>query len=175
MRGKPRCMEEKQNAIEAVISWLEQYRENEEEIDGQLERLERLESRMQGISAQVLTGMPRSPSASTDRMADMLSQKEDLEQTINDAVLLQKTERVKIEAVLKRSCKPEEKSVIRMRYIDKSEWKDVMYMLYGGKQDFLDREDSYERRMYRKRDSALQKMARYLEETGQLNTVIPAI
>lgn len=167
-------MEDKQYDVDAVIAWLDQYRDTEEEIDGQIERLERLESRMQGISAQVLTGMPRSSSASTDRMADMLSQKEDLEKSINEAVKQQSLERVRIESVLKKSCKPEEKSVIRMRYIDRSEWEDVLDMLYGGKPDFLEKEDSYERRMYRKRESALWKMARYLEETGQLNIAISA-
>lgn len=168
-------MEEKQYNVDAVIAWLDRYRDTEEEIDGQIERLERLESRMQGISAQVLTGMPRSSSASTDRMADMLSQKEELEKSINEAVKQQSMERVRIESVLKKSCKPEEKSVIRMRYIDRSEWDDVLDMLYGGKPDFLEKEDSYERRMYRKRESALWKMARYLEDTRQLNIAIPAI
>ena len=167
-------MEEKQYYVDAVREWLDQYLDTEKEIDGQIERLERLESRMQGISAQVLTGMPRSPSASTDRMADMLSQKEELEQEIKDAVSQQGLVRTKIETILKRSCKSEEKSVIRMRYIDRSEWKEVLDMMYGGKPDFLDREDSYERRMYRKHDSAILNMARYLEDTGQLNTAISA-
>ena len=167
-------MEVKQCDVEAVREWLEQYLDTEEEIDGQIERLERLESKMKGISAQVLTGMPRSPSASTDRMADMLSQKDDLERSIKDAVSQQGLIRVKIEAILKKSCKPEEKTVIRMRYIDRSEWNEVLDMMFGNKPDFLDREDSYKRRMYRKHESAILNMARYLTETGQLNTAISA-
>ena len=167
-------MEEKHYDVESVREWLEQYLDTEKEIDGQIERLERLEARMQGISAQVLTGMPRSPSASTDRMADMLSQKEELELFIKNAVSQQSKERGKIEEILKKSCKSEEKSVIRMRYIDRWEWKDVLDMMYGGKEDFLDREDSYERRMYRKRESALLCMARFIEESGKQNTAISA-
>lgn len=171
MKGEPMCMEEKRYDVDAVREWLDQYLETEKEIDDQIERLERLESRMRGISAQVLTGMPRSPSASTDRMADMVGLKEELNLSIKEAVSQQSLKRIQIESVLKRSCKSEEKSVIRLRYIDRTEWNDVLDIMFGGKPDFLEKEESYKRRMYRKHESAILNMARYFQES---NTAIPA-
>lgn len=167
-------MEEKRYNVDAVRERLNQYLNTEEELDNQIERLERLESKMKGISAQVLTGMPRSPSASTDRMADMLGWKEELEQSIKETVSQQSQERNEIEAILTHIEKPDERAVIRMRYLDRMEWKEVLDMMFGGKADFLEKEETYERRMYRVRNSAMLSMARYIEDSGQQNTAISA-
>ena len=58
---------------------LNKYREKERDIDNQIERLERLTAKMTGVGAQVITDMPRAPGTSIDRIAVMVSEKEELE------------------------------------------------------------------------------------------------
>ena len=79
-------MDEKRYDVNAVKERLNQYREKERDIDNQIERLERIVSKMTGAGAQVITDMPRAPSVSTDRMAELVGQKEELEASIREAV-----------------------------------------------------------------------------------------
>ena len=145
--------------VQAVEDRLEDYILNEEEIDQQIERLEYLTSKMTSISSQVLTGMPSAPSVSTDRMADMLSRKEELETSIREAIQKQSIERTYLEGIVKKLRKPEQRAVIRLRYFDKLEWDEVLEAMYSNKEDFDERRESYERKMYRKRREAITGIA----------------
>lgn len=167
-------MDETRYDVEAVKLRLTEYVENERDIDNQIERLERLTARMVGVGAQVLTDMPKAPSVTNDRMADLLGQKEELEASIRAAVTEQSAERKKIEQVLKHMRNPDERAVIRMRYLDRSSWLEVRDMMFGGKDDFLEKEETYLRRTHRIHGSALVNMAKYIAETGEQNTAVPA-
>lgn len=167
-------MDDKRYDAEAVKQRLTKHLENERDIDNQIERLEYLNARMEGVGAQVLTGMPKAPSATNDRMAELLSQKEELELAIRAAVTEQSCERQRIEEVLKHLRNPDERAVIRMRYFDRSSWSEVRDMMFGHKADFNEKEETYLRRVHRVHGSALVNMAKYLEETGEPNTAVPA-
>lgn len=165
-------MEAKKIDLETVREWLNEYLETEKEIDSNIERLEHLVAKMTGTSAQVLTGMPRASSSSTDRMAEMVANKTELEEEIRAAVSLQSIKRQKIEGILRKLSKVEERSVIRMRYFDRAEWKEVQEMLFGSKPDFEDRYDTYERRMHKYHRSALENIAKWINEHGSPNMAI---
>lgn len=167
-------MDDKRYDVEAVKQRLTEYLENERDIDNQIERLEHLNARMVGVGAQVLTDMPKSPSVTNDRMAELLGQKEELELAIRAAVTEQSKERQRIEAILKHLRNPDERAVIRMRYFDRSSWPEVRDMMFGHKADFDEKEETYLRRTHRVHGSALVNMARYMEETGDQNTAVPA-
>lgn len=167
-------MEDKRYDVDTVKQRLTEYVENERDIDNQIERLERLTARMVGVGAQVLTDMPKAPSVTNDRMADLLGQKEELEATIRAAVTEQSLERQRIEAILKRLRNPDEKAVIRMRYFDRSSWPEVRDMMFGHKEDFLEKEETYLRRTHRIHGSALVNMAKAIEDADEPNTAVPA-
>lgn len=167
-------MDDKRYDVEAVKQRLTEYLENERDIDNQIERLEHLNARMVGVGAQVLTDMPKSPSVTNDRMAELLGQKEELELAIRAAVTEQSQERQRIEAILKHLRNPDERAVIRMRYFDRSSWPEVRDMMFGHKADFDEKEETYLRRTHRVHGSALVNMAKYIEETGDQNTAVPA-
>lgn len=167
-------MDDKRYDVEAVKQRLTEYLENERDIDNQIERLEHLNARMVGVGAQVLTDMPKAPSATNDRMAELLGQKEELELSIRAAVSEQSRERQKIEQILKHLRNPDERAVIRMRYFDRSSWPEVRDMMFGHKADFDEKEETYLRRTHRVHGSALVNMAKYLEEIGDQNTAVPA-
>lgn len=167
-------MEEDKYYSKLAELWLDEYVSSEEEIDRQIERLEYLTSKMTSISAQVMTGMPRSTNASTDRMADRLGQKEELEASIREAVSMQAAKRKELEAVIRKLKNSEERAVIRLRYLDRTEWGDVLEVMYGMKDDFNDRFDTYKRRMFRLRGTALVNMGKVLKESDKPNTAFPA-
>lgn len=149
------------------------YREAERDIDNQIERLERLITKMESVGAQTLTDMPKAPSATTDRMADYVWKKEELEAEIRDAIHRQGEEKKSIEAILARLRSSDEKAVIRMRYFDRASWNEVLDMMFGGREDFLGKEDTYLRRVHKIHGSALQNMAKILSAADP-NTAIPA-
>lgn len=144
---------------ESVREWLEDYVLAEEDIDSEIERLEYFVSKMTSIGSQNMNGMPRSTNASTDRMADQLARKEELEGSIRESVRKQAEVRKKIETVVRKLKKVERRSVIRLKYLDRTEWPDVLEVMYGNRDDFDDRYDTYKRAMYRHHEDALAEMA----------------
>lgn len=149
---------------ESVVEWLEDYVLTEQDIDSEIERLEYFVAKMTSIGSQEMNGMPRSTNASTDRMADMLARKEELEESIRNSVRKQAEVRKEIEAVIRKLRRVERRSVIRLRYLDRNEWPDVLEVMYGSRDDFEERYDTYKRAMYRHHIDALEEMAKCLNE-----------
>jgi len=145
--------------VDAMKERLYSYRESDKEIDEQIERLERLVSKMSRPGATALSDMPKNHSASTDRMADMVSRKEELESCIKVAIRKRDSERKSIESMLKKLKRADERSVIRMRYFDGVGWNDVNRMMFGRKDDFDEREDSYLRRVHHLHSNAIIHLA----------------
>ncbi len=161
-RGIPddmKYIDETRCGTDAVKHRLVEYRERERDIENQLERLDRIELRLKSIGSPALSDIPKSPSASQDKTADIIAQKIDLENEIKMAVAEQRQERNAIESILKKLKHSDERAVIRMRYFDGASWEDVVGMLFGGKEDFLRKEDTYLRRTHKIHGSALMNMA----------------
>ena len=155
--------------VQAVKDRLVSYRERERDIENQTELLDRLQTKMEGVGAQNITDMPRSPSPSNDRLSDLMSQKIEIEEMIREDVEHQKSERKFIESVLKHLKSADERGVIRFRYLMGLSWYDVTDAMFGAKGDYLGKEDSYLRRITKLHGQALLSMAKYIEEKG-LNT-----
>lgn len=143
-----------------IKAWLLAYREREAEIEMQMERLERYMTRHETAGAQELTGMPGSHRPPSDIMAEYVARKEELENEIRSAISAQNETGREIESILQNMNSASEKSLIRMRYMDRCSWSEVSSMLFGSKPDFEDRRDSYLRRVHRIHKSALSHMAR---------------
>lgn len=150
--------EERKCDTKAVKLRLNEYRECERDIENQLERLNRLETKLYSVGSPTLSDMPKSPSPSNDRIADMIGQKKELEEEIKALVQQHKSERKKINAVLRKLKSSNERAVIQMRYLDVASWNDVLDMLFGGEKDFLGKEDSYMRRVHKIHSQALFNM-----------------
>lgn len=165
---------EKKYNVESMRERLDAYVISEQDIDREIERLEYLISKMTSISSQVITGMPRSSNASTDRMADLLGRKEELEASIRASVSKQAEERKQLEDIIRHLRNAEERAVVRLKYLDRTAWNDVLEIMYGGRADFSDREETYRRRMFRIHGTAIFNMAKYIEEASEQNTAVPA-
>ena len=167
-------MEEKKYDVDAVKHRLIAYREREKDIDNQIERHELLSQKMISIGSPTLSDMPKAVSPTHDKIANMVAMKMELEESIREDVQKQSEERKEIEEILKHLKKSDEKAVIRMRYLDGVSWNDVVDMIFGGKEDFLGKEDTYLRRVHKIHGSALLNMAIYIDGLqNQDNTPTP--
>lgn len=158
--------EEKHYDVEAVKQRLIDLRDLRREIENQSERLERLETKLVGVGAQVLTDMPKSPSPSNDRISDLMQQKFDLEEDIRATLEHRRRERMFFEKIIRRLKRSDERAVIRSRYLDGASWGDVVDLLYGDEEDLLEREDMYRKRVFKLHGRALLSMAQYIEDNG---------
>lgn len=152
---------------QAVKDRLNAYREADQDISNQTELLERLISRMEGLGAKEITDMPRSPSPSVDRISGLMNQKIEIEQCIAEDVTALEAERKEIEKILKHLKRADERAVIRLRYLVGLEWYEVADAMFGGKTDYLDKEESYLKRVFRLHGSALVSIAAYLKEAAE--------
>lgn len=154
--------------IVAIKARLTAYRKKEHDIDNELERLIRVEEKLLGLSSAGVTDMPKAHGVTVhDRTADLIVRKQEIEESIQQEMDEQRDEKERIESVLCQLQCPDEAAVIRMRYLDCEDWSSVVRMLFGRKQDYSDKEDSYMRRMFKLHGSALLHMAEYMEQESE--------
>lgn len=158
---------ELQYDVESVKNRLKEYRDRDRDIDNQIERLDRLVERMTSVGVPIISDMPKGSSTSNDKIADMLEQKEELEELIREDVEKQKRERKMFEKILVH-IKADERAVIRTRYFDIASWNDVTDLMFGGKADYIGKEDTYLRRVHKIHGSALLNMAIYISKNADL-------
>ena len=158
VRGQSEDTEQKE-MFDSMRKRLAAYRTLNEEIDNEIERLDRMQDRASSVSSPNLSGMPKAPSPVYDRMAEMVARIVDLRTEIEDLIRERDEERKAIEALVKRLDKAGERAVIRSRYLDLEEWEDVQFVLFGNKADFDDRYDDYKQRMFRWHRSAITNLA----------------
>lgn len=145
--------------IDAMKERLRDYRSMNKEIENQIERLERMEMKISSIGSPVLSDMPKSPSTAYDRMASSVARKVDFENEIKELIAERDSERRSLESLIRQLKKPDERAVIRMRYLDIEDWEDILMMIFGGQRDFNDKYDNYKQRMFRLHSAAISNMA----------------
>ena len=138
---------------------LNEYRLLNKEIDNEIERLERLQMKAYSPSSPNLTGMPKAPSSTFDRLAYAASKIADLEDEISALMRERDQERKDIEELVKLLDKPDERAVIRLRYLDSEEWDDIIVVLFGYKEDYDEKFDNYKQRVFRLHSSAVMKLS----------------
>ena len=146
--------------INDIKQRLRSYRDKlTKDLKNQQLRLDRTEMRLTSIGSPSLSDMPRSSSGPFDRTSYLVAQKVDLE---SEVVSLQNElieEWKDIELIIKKLKNSEEKAVIRMRYHDGMDWNDVADTMFGDKDDYLDKVDTYQRRVFRLHGQALVNMS----------------
>lgn len=141
---------------------LSHYKELEREIENQLERLENIDAKMYTIGSPELTDMPKADTVVAYRIGNLVAKKEELLGQIQDAVSKRDEERRWIERVLNHVENSNQRAVIRMRYIDSETWDSVAFMLFGAREDYPNRIQTYLRRTTKLHGTALVSMVHYL-------------
>ncbi len=150
----------KEADITRAKNWVSKYRENEIELDNQIERLQNLIEKNEGTS--VYSSRPKSEEVDEfDELiyAGYYIKKEEVNDYIQNLIGYQKRYRAEIENVLLKLNNPYERAVIRIRYIDVEEWSEVCRVIFGTSEDYDEKFDSYTRRMYNIHGSALANIA----------------
>lgn len=150
----------KQSEVNPIKRRLEAYHQLDEYIRNQEERLARLEYKMYNLSSQVISDMPKAPSTTFDRTGAMVAQHDELETKITGLKEKREAEWACFESILSHMNKANEKTVIECRYHDGEKWKDIAEIIFGSKEDFDEKELSYERTCMRIHGEALIEMAR---------------
>ncbi len=152
--------------VSKVKYWLLEYKENEKDVEYQLERIERLQARLEKCNAPEITDMPRAPSPPTDKMSIMIAKKLDMEKRLQNFLEKQGIYLDRIEYLICKLLNASESAIIRMRYEDALQWSMILYYMYGKEPDYLEREESLLRTVYLIHGEALLKIAKYLQDSG---------
>ena len=134
------------------------------EIDNQYERLGRMEMTMAAPPGPDMTGMPRGSGTPTDRTGMMVLRKMELEEQIEERLAEEREERTALEAMIQQVENPDERAVLRLHYFDRADWDGICAVLFGDRQDYLERIDSYQNRTYKAHGRALLRMAEILKD-----------
>ena len=148
---------------DAIKKRLEHYSTYQRRIDNQIERLETLEATMGSVSSPRFDGMPGS-SDGTSKTERQVLRKMELEQKIRDMIEAEARERKALEALISLMEKPDEQTVIEMRYLDGAKWWTVSAAIHGGLDDYDEHEKRYLKRTFKLHGSALQSLARISKE-----------
>ena len=148
--------------IEMLTSWLESYQERQQDFEASCERLERLESKLTSPRPAALSGMPGAAVSDPDRLAIPLAELEELRQSVATQAAALRDLRNRIEGAVRLVNGPNwahKRAVIRMRYIDGEKFETIAQLLFGRDPDFLMKQDSYTRRVFKVRKAALRELA----------------
>lgn len=152
--------------VNALKDWLLSYRDISKEIDSQLARLQLMEDRMHSLGAMNINDMPKAPSPEQDKLGIMVSNYIDLQNEIKEDIELHKEQKKEIEHLIKGLRRSEERAVIRARYIDSLSWNDINNLLFGEEIDYVEKEESYMRVVFRSHKIALESMASSCNESS---------
>ena len=142
--------------------WLSRYIQLSREHAGLIEQYDQTKIRAEAPATAKLDGMPRAPGFSSDALSLSVSLLLELEEEITEvaaqatAVRREISEAIKMIKSGKRA--PYKRTVLRGRYIMDMKNADVCSLVFGGEPDFLDKEDSYMRRIFKLRKEALEDM-----------------
>lgn len=147
---------------------MKDYKRLRKEIECEQERLEMIEVKILGISSKNSDGMPRSSSSEYDKMATQIAYKTDIENNLAQLLQKEKSKRMEIEKeIVERLEYPDERMLIRLRYIDGLSWREISELLFSKRRDYYEDEEKYKRRVYRIHGNALVKMAKKNSEVNR--------
>lgn len=150
----------KPKETERIKKKLEHYTTYQRRIDNLIERLEYLEATMGSPSTPNLSGEPSGGGDGTSKTERQVLKKLELEQQIRDMIADEERERKELEALISLMRKPDEQTVIEMRYLDGAKWWAISAALYGNETDYDEHEQRYLKRTFKIHGSALQSLAK---------------
>ena len=154
--------------IYAVKQRLIAYRNLERHSDELINKLRMLEAVMYSINVPELSDMPRGgASIDKDKIGKLVIRKEELEQEIGDALVEHNAEQAWVHKAIGGLPRWEERYVLTYRYIYGMSWKRLNQRIYGSRESFKERQESYMRRCTRAHWRAMERIADRIE-TGEL-------
>lgn len=135
-----------------------------QEAEGLSERARELRARLDDARTANLDGMPHHASFSTDRIGRMLGQIEELEERAQAAWDNAAGVYDELQAEIDTLTVPNQRTVLCARYLDLLTWERVNAVLFGNREDFERRTDSFLRQTFKLHGMALAELATQREE-----------
>lgn len=160
--------------IEAAKEWLNRYTDNERQLDALLERIEAIKTRITSPRSATLSGMPHGGGYEADSIGRFLATVETLEEEAQGLLAQSRELYREINTTIDKSItgpgRPYRRTVLKCRYLDLFSWHETLEIMFARNADFMDRYDTYERRMYKIHRQALEQMQiPVMELPGQEN------
>lgn len=134
-----------------VKAWLNQYAEQVKHIDHLIDRADAMESRLRSPRTARLDGMPHGAGNDMDPTGTALGRLERLKAKIAEANKVERAlyeERADAISQITGKRWSELQAVLELRYLEGMKWNDVNFSLFGNKEDFNEKEESYLRRSH---------------------------
>ena len=128
-------------------------------------RADAIRDRAASPASPTLDGMPRAPGFDGDRLGDVIGAADALDREAaakgQDAAALY----AEIDAAIRKiggKHGVERRTCLQCRYLDLQEWRDIVFLFFGEKNDLSEKEESYGRRLFRVHKDALQDLCEIL-------------
>ena len=135
-----------------------------QEAEGLSERARELRARLDNARTANLDGMPHHASFSADRIGRVLGQIEELEERAQAAWDNAAGVYDELQAEIDTLAVPNQRTVLCARYLDLLTWERVNAVLFGNREDFERRTDSFLRQTFKLHGMALAELAVKREE-----------
>lgn len=155
------------SATDQVKEWLSRYAVAAREVALLRARADAIRDRAASPSSPTLDGMPRSPGFEGDRLGEVIGIADVIERQVAEKEAQAAEAYREIDATIQQISgkhATERKFILQCRYLDRMDWPDVIFLLFGDKDDFGDREDSFTRRAYNIHKEALQDIRTILDK-----------
>ena len=153
-------------STDAVKEWLSRYAVAAREVALLRERADAIRTRAASPASSKLDGMPRSPGFAGDRLGDVIGIADALEREADEKEQDAAALYAEIDGAIRQidgKHGAERRTVLQCRYLDGQAWSGVIYLLFGDRVDFNDKEDSYTRRTYMIHKAALEDLVQILD------------
>lgn len=150
---------------EDIKDWLRRYQEavrDSEAIDGIVANAR---AKAEAAKASRLDGMPHATGYDEDSMGAALARIDGLEREAQEARAHAVALYREIDAAIKQITGPgwpDMRAVLRVRYLDLERWEGVAEVLFGQRDDYEERSDSFLRRVHKIHSAALAALAEFV-------------
>ena len=151
---------------DAIKHKLESFAALQRKIDNQIERLEQLKQTMGSPSSPNLGSSGGGSSDGVSKIERQIERKDELDRKIRELIGKEAEIRKELEQLIEQLTKPDEQTVLEMRYIDRQNWWAICAALYGDRDDYQSNSEKYLKKTFKLHGSALQSLARAYNATN---------
>lgn len=151
---------------ETVKEWLWRYKAKIDDYSCIRQRIILMEQRSRTVQTSQLDGIPHNGTKDHDHYGIILGQIEEMENEASEMLAQSKEIYTEIKAIVAKISGRDavnRKAVILSRYLDLMPWENVTNILFGKKDDYIDREDTYLRRTFRIHADAITELIAILD------------
>lgn len=160
--------------VEAAKEWLLRFRDAERDSASLDSRIAAMRARIESARTSHLDGMPHGSGFEGDNVGAALSRLSELEEEAKETRAHGMALYHEINDAIKRITGPDspyQRAVLQTRYLDLESWTGVSEVLFGQRDDFLDKQESFLRRVHKIHGAALSKLAEFIPlDEGQEDT-----